>query len=46
MIAKAGYYGGSPAAVRVACVTGVLDIIEYENFMGVYDFTEQKINEK
>ena len=45
-IARAGYYGGSPAAVRSACVTDVLDIFEYEHFLGVYDFTETKLNEK
>lgn len=45
-VAKAGYYGGNPAFVRQAPIDDVISILDYENFLGEYEFTEFKMNEK
>ncbi len=45
-IARAGYYGGDPSKVRQASIDDVFRVLDYENFLSEYEFTEYKINEK
>lgn len=45
-IARSGYFGGDPARVRAASIDDVFRILEYENFLSDYEFTEYKLNEK
>ena len=45
-ISKAGYFGGDPSKVRQATIDDVFRILEYENFLSDYEFTEYKLNEK
>lgn len=43
-VAKMGYYGGSPQAVREASITDVFNILDYEAFLNVYEVTEYELN--
>ncbi len=45
-IAKGGYFGGDPGQVRKAPIDDVFRILDYENFLSDYEFTEYKLNEK
>jgi len=45
-IAKSGYYSGDPGKVRKAPVDDVFRILDYENFLSDYEFTEYKLNDK
>jgi hypothetical protein len=44
-IARSGYFGGDPAQVRAASIDDVFRVLEYENFLSEYEFTEYKLNE-
>lgn len=43
-LAKLGYYGGDPDNVRVAPVTTVLDVLNYEAFESDYQETDRELN--
>lgn len=45
-IAKGGYFSGDPERVRRASIDDVFRILDYENFLSDYEFTEYKLNEK
>ena len=45
-VAKGGYYSGDPGKVKQAPIDDVFRILDYENFLSEYEFTEYKLNEK
>jgi len=45
-LAKAGYYGGDPGAIKRAPVDDVLNVLSYDVFLSEYDSVEYEINKK
>lgn len=43
-LAKAGYYGGDPGAVKRGAVDDVLNALAYESFVSDYEMVEYEIN--
>jgi len=43
-LAKSGYYGGDPGAVKKASVVDVLNALAYEGFVSDYEAIEYELN--